>query len=135
MLRRDFLLMTAAVTLATPLSAATGKPYTPALLEAEMAAGKVVFLDFTATWCSTCRSQGRVIAALRAENPAYDRAISFIDVDWDTWKDSDIVFDRGIPRRSTLIVLQGEREIGRIVAGTARKEIKALLDLALQAAA
>jgi hypothetical protein len=40
-----------------------------------------------------------------------------------------------VPRRSTLVVLKGDQEPGRIVAGTAREDIKALMDLALQAAA
>jgi len=134
--RRDFILLTAAVTLAAPLArAGTGSLYTPELLEAELAAGKTVFLDFTATWCSTCKTQARVITALQAENPAYQAAISFIDVDWDTWKDSMIVAELNIPRRSTLVVLQGDAELGRIVAGTGKAEIKALMDTALAASA
>jgi thiol:disulfide interchange protein len=94
-----------------------------------------VFLDFKASWCSTCAAQERVITALRAENPAYDQAISFINVDWDQWGDGDLVQSLNIPRRSTLVVLKGDQELGRIVAGTAEDEIKALLDLALAAAA
>jgi hypothetical protein len=39
-----------------------------------------------------------------------------------------------IPRRSTLVVLKGDQELGRIVAGTRKGDIKALLDRALQAA-
>jgi thiol-disulfide isomerase/thioredoxin len=134
MLRRDFLLMTAAISLALPLSARAATAYDPATLKADMAAGKTIFLDFKADWCSTCRAQERVIGALRAENPAYDDAITFVNVDWDLWKDGDLVRDMNIPRRSTLVVLKGETELGRIVAGTGRAEIKALLDLALGAA-
>ena len=132
--RRDFLIATAAVTLALPVAAHAAADYTPELLRAELAAGKTVFLDFMASWCSTCAAQERVISALRKENPAYDRAISFINVDWDQWADGELVRQLNIPRRSTLVVLKGERELGRIVAGTARDEIKALMDLALQAA-
>jgi thiol-disulfide isomerase/thioredoxin len=131
--RRDFLIATAAVTLALPLAARAATPYTPDLLAAELAAGKTVFLDFKASWCSTCAAQERVINALLAENPDYAR-ISFIDVDWDEWKGSDLVRDLNIPRRSTLVVLKGDAELGRIVAGTGRDEIKALMDLALQSA-
>ncbi len=40
-----------------------------------------------------------------------------------------------IPRRSTLVVLQGDKELGRIVAQTGKAEIKALVDTALAAAA
>lgn len=131
--RRDFLIATAAVTLALPLAARAGTPYTPELLAAELAAGKTVFLDFKASWCSTCAAQERVINALLSENPDYAQ-ISFIDVDWDEWNKGDLVRDLNIPRRSTLVVLKGDAELGRIVAGTGRDEIKALMDLALQSA-
>lgn len=134
--RRDFLALTAAVTLALPAAArAEGLAYTPDLLEARLAAGEVVFLDFKADWCGTCQAQGRVLAALKAENPAYEDRVTFIDVDWDTWKDDMIVAEMNIPRRSTLVVLTGAGELGRIVAGTGRAEIKALMDTALAAAA
>ena len=132
--RRDFMLATAAVTLAMPLMAAAAVDYTPDLLKAELAAGKTVFLDFKASWCSTCAAQGRAIEALQADNPAYEKAISFITVDWDTWGEGDLVAQLNIPRRSTLVVLKGDQELGRIVAGTAKAEIKALMDVALQAA-
>jgi thiol-disulfide isomerase/thioredoxin len=134
--RRDFLIATAAVTLAMPLAAqAAARAYTPDLLAAELAAGKTVFVDFKASWCSTCAAQGRAIEALKAENPAYEAQLSFLDVDWDQWGDSDIVRDMNIPRRSTLVVLQGAKELGRIVAQTGKAEIKALMDTALAAAA
>lgn len=133
--RRDFLIATAAVTLAMPIAAAqAAADYSPDLLKAELAAGKTVFLDFKASWCSTCAAQERVITALRKEDPTYGQSISFINVDWDQWADGDLVRQLNIPRRSTLVVLQGDKELGRIVAGTAKDEIKALMDLALQAA-
>lgn len=132
--RRDFMIAAAAVTLALPLVAHAAADYTPDLLKAELAAGKTVFLDFKASWCSTCAAQERVINALLADDPAYAKAISFINVDWDQWGEGDLVKQLNIPRRSTLVVLKGDQELGRIVAGTAKAEIKALMDLALQAA-
>ena len=137
MKRRDVLALGAAVTLMPLLPAmarAETQAYSPEALKAALAGGKPVFLDFKASWCSTCKAQGRVIAALKAENPAYGAQIVFMDVDWDTWKDKAIVADMNIPRRSTLVVLKGDRELGRIVAGTGRSEIKALMDMALTAA-
>lgn len=134
--RRDFLALTAAITLTAPMAraAAGSADYSADLLAAELAAGKVVFIDFKASWCGTCAAQGRAITALRSDNPAYD-AISFITVDWDMWGEGDLVKQMNIPRRSTLVVLKGDKELGRIVAGTAKDEIKALLDLGLQATA
>lgn len=133
--RRDFLAVTAAVSLVAPLPAlAYGSvAYSPQALQAALADGQTVFLDFKADWCTTCAAQSRVIQALRTENPAYDDRITFMVVDWDKWRDTQIVSDLNVPRRSTLIVLRGNEELGRIVAGTARKDIKALLDRGLQA--
>ena len=135
--RRDFIALTSTtiVTLAMPLAVrAAGLPYTPDLLAARLAADETVFLDFKASWCSTCAAQERVLNALKAESPAYEEKITFIDVDWDEYGRSQIVQDLKIPRRSTLVVLRGDRELGRIVAQTGRAEIKALMDTALEAA-
>lgn len=135
--RRDFIALTAAVSLAAPLPALAEMTkdvaYTPEALQTALANGQTVFLDFKASWCTTCAAQGRVINALRQENPAYDAGITFMPADWDQWKGSQIVRDLNVPRRSTLIVLRGDKELGRIIAGTARSDIKALLDRALQA--
>lgn len=131
--RRDFLALTAAVTL-MPMVARAASDFSPEALAAARASGKPVFLDFKASWCSTCRAQERVISALRAENPAYAAGIVFMNVDWDTWRNSAVVSAMNIPRRSTLVVLQGDAELGRLVAETGRDRIKALMDLALAAA-
>lgn len=132
--RRAFIALSAAA-LALPGGAmAFGTPYTPGAAEAAMAEGKVVFLDFHATWCSTCAAQGRVLDALTAENPAYQQQIAFFNVDWDDHGRGPLAQSLRIPRRSTLVVLKGEEELGRIVAGTGRDQIKALLDQGLAAA-
>lgn len=133
--RRAFLgASCAALVLPLPALAADRVFYTPGLAEEAMAAGKVVFLDFWTNWCSTCATQDRVISDLRRSNPDYDRQITFITVDWDIYADSPLSKNLGIPRRSTLVALKGSKEIGRIVAGTSKAEIKALLDAALASA-
>ena len=133
--RRTFVALTAATSL-FPLAALAATPadYTPDLLAAELAAGKTVFIDFKASWCSTCAAQSRAIDAIKAENPAYEEAISFINADWDQWGEGDLSKSLNIPRRSTLVVLKGDQELGRLVAVTAKDEIQGLMDLALQAA-
>jgi thiol-disulfide isomerase/thioredoxin len=135
MQRRDFLTLAASLTLA-PFAARAGEAtlYTPGAAEAAMDAGKVVLLDFWASWCSTCAAQERVLAELKAANPEYEANIVFFVVDWDEHGKGELSRALNIPRRSTLVALKGREEIGRIVAGTGEAEIKALLDAALAAA-
>ena len=130
--RRTFLASTAAFAL-LPLGLQAAEPllYTPGPAEAAMDEGKIVLLDFWASWCTTCAAQERVLAALKAENPAYEQKIVFYKIDWDVYSQDTLAKDLRIPRRSTLVLLNGREEVGRIVAGTAKADIKALLDKAL----
>ena len=106
--RRNFLAMSASLTL-FPIVARAGEAtlYTPGAAEAAMDAGKTVLLDFWASWCSTCAAQERVLAALKAENPAYEQNIAFFVVDWDEYGKGDLSKALNIPRRSTLVALKG----------------------------
>lgn len=132
--RRTILAAFAALALPGTAIATEKTFYTPGSAERLMEAGKVVLLDFWASWCTTCAAQVRVMDRLRAENPAYDRAISFVTVDWDQHAQGQLARDLAIPRRSTLVVMKGRTEIGRIVAGTREADIRALLDAAVAAA-
>lgn len=130
--RRFFLTGLIAATSVPALAQAAGfTDYEPGAVEAALADGKTVFVDYSATWCSTCKRQERVINALRASDPIYDEKLTFIKVDWDTYKNHEVTVFREIPRRSTLIVLRGDAELGRVVAGTSESQIKALMDSGL----
>jgi len=132
MYRRSFLALATTFSLVPALAFAEGfVDYTPGLIKAELKAGKTLFVDYSAVWCSTCARQERVVNALRASNPDYDKAMSFIKVDWDTYSRHDVTKSRAIPRRSTLLVLRDSSELGRIVAGTSESEIQALMDRGL----
>lgn len=103
------------------------RAFAPGLVADRLSARETVFRDFKAAWWSTCRAQVRVIGALKEENAAYeDTFISidrFISIDWDDGGNARLAQDLNTPRRSTLVVLKGEREQGRIVAGTSRADI------------
>jgi len=131
--RRDFLLAAAATVAATPAIAET-VDYAPGLVKRELAAGETLFLDFKASWCSTCSVQERVIDTLRSNNPDYDRHILFVDIDWDRYRKAPLTRSLAIPRRSTLVALKGDMELGRVVAATSESAIRDLMDLALSAA-
>ncbi|MEO0342710.1 MAG: thioredoxin family protein [Pseudomonadota bacterium] len=107
--------------------------YKPGLVEEALDDGLTVLLDFAADWCSTCKRQERVIGQLRGENPNYD-AILFVRVNWDIYRTADITRDLKVPRRSTLVLLKGQDELGRLVAQTSTDRIKGLLDIGLEAA-
>ena len=59
MQRRDFLGLTAALaSIPFSLSAASNRlPYSPGLVASSLAVGETVFLDFKASWGTTCRAQ------------------------------------------------------------------------------
>lgn len=132
-MKRRHVLALALAAAAAPYAALAGDfvDYKPGVIESALEDGKTVFVDYSATWCSTCKRQERVINALRAEDPAYDAAMTFVKVDWDTYKNHEITVFREIPRRSTLIVLRGDDELGRLVAGTSKSQIKGLMDQGL----
>lgn len=116
---------------AIPAKAAEWVEYDNGVIADALKSGKTVFVDYSAVWCSTCRVQERKINQLRAENPAYDQAMTFVQVDWDQWGKAPVSTSRKIPRRSTLLVLKGNKELGRIVAGTSTSQIKGLMDMGL----
>lgn len=131
MIRRHFLAAMLIVGAASAAQAGGFVAYEPGLIDSELSQGKTVFVDYSASWCLTCKAQERVIGRLMQENPDYATAMTFVRVDWDEWSKDPVTTGRDIPRRSTLIVLQGDRELGRIVAGTDEADIRALMDLGL----
>ncbi len=131
--RRTFI-ATASATALLPVAAnAIGLEYTPGLVKERLAAGETVFIDFAAHWCTTCRALERVIGQLLGDNPAYEENITFVRVDWDEYGRGELATELNIPRRSTLVVLKGDEELGRLVARTSQGDIQRLLDTALNA--
>jgi len=130
--RRHFLITTTAlVALPIPAFAQEWVEYKPGVIKSLLNEGKTVLVDYSAVWCSTCRAQERVLNDLRDMNPVYDEAMVFVRVDWDDYGRHTVTTSRKIPRRSTLLVLRGSEELGRIVAGTRVSDIEALMNLGL----
>lgn len=100
-----------------------GSAFDRAAFDAALAAGGPVLIDISATWCSTCKAQARVVEQLVSE-PAYADYQIFV-VDYDTQK--DVMRSFGASQRSTLIAFSGATEVGRIVGDTRADSIEALL--------
>ena len=131
--RRTFIATASAIALLPATANAIGLEYTPGLVKERLAAGETVFIDFAAHWCTTCRAQERVIGQLLGDNPAYEENITFVRIDWDQYGRGELATELNIPRRSTLVVLKGDEELGRLVARTSRGDIQGLLDTASNA--
>lgn len=130
--RRTFLALTAALPFAAqPVRAADAAPYSPEAVQAELAAGKTVVLDFSASWCPSCQAQGRSISALRDENPAYAERLAFFVVDWDTYKDTDLAKQYGITRRGALVLLKGDQVLAKTDTHSTKDALKAMFDQAI----
>lgn len=102
-----------------------GFNYTPELLKSLLDSGEPVLIGFHATWCTTCRTQERVIKALMEENADYEK-VHIITVNWDEHKRSNLVKALRIPRRSTLVMFNEGDEVGRVIAQTSPVVIEKL---------
>ena len=64
--------------------------WSPGRVEAELAAGRPVFVDFTASWCLICQVNKRVALRTNATNALFaERGIVALEADW-TRHDSEI---------------------------------------------
>ena len=73
-----------------------------------------------------------MLKKLRASYPQYDKSITFILIDWDTFGSHAVTTSRNVPRRSTMVLIKGGTEIGRLVAQISEQKIRALLDKAFE---
>lgn len=131
--RRQFLISSTALAAMPMVATAQLAPdgwvdYETGLIQTLLDEGKTVFVDYSASWCTTCKAQGRTINGIRAASEKYENMV-FVRVDWDEYGRHAVTTSRKVPRRSTLLVLRGSEELGRIVAGTRASEIEALMDL------
>ena len=130
--RRTFLALTTTLPFVARMAwAADAAPYSPEAVQAELAAGKTVVLDFSASWCPSCQAQGRSISALRDENPGYAERLAFFVVDWDTYKDTDLAKQYGITRRGALVLLKGDQVGAKTDTHSTKDALKAMFDQAI----
>lgn len=104
------------------------RAYSPEALSKAQAQGKVVVLDFHASWCPTCRKQASVLSELAGDAKLKNK-VAFLRVDFD---DADALRDKmKVSKQSTLVVLKGGKEIARATGITSREGIRDLIAKAL----
>ena len=121
MFRKAFVILA----LLLPLLAGTAwaAPYDAKAFADAQAAGKPIVVHVDASWCITCKAQRPIIAAIMA-SPEYSD-LQLFNVDFDSQK--DLMQKFGTDQRSTLIVFQGDKEVGRSTGDTDAGRIKALV--------
>jgi thioredoxin 1 len=103
------------------------EPFTQAKLDALNKSGQPVLVAIHADWCSTCKTQERVLQELLPQ-PEFKR-IKVLRMDFDQQKES--VRSLGVQYQSTLIAFKNGREVGRSTADMSPVRIAELLRLSL----
>jgi thioredoxin 1 len=103
------------------------EPYTQARLEALNKSGQPVLVVIHADWCSTCKTQERILHELLAQSDF--KRIKVLRVDFDQQR--DIVSAYGVQYQSTLVALKNGFEVGRSTAEMSPVRIADLLRLSL----
>ena len=91
-----------------------------------------VIVNFQASWSLTCQIKRDILSTLLAENQSY-QALTFVDVDWDTFGRSQWTERLKVERRSTLVALKGPTEVARVVNEPDIRALRKFLDAALSA--
>lgn len=97
--------------------------YTPEAFAAAQENGETMLVDVTADWCPTCRAQKPILDELRAEESLDD--IIFVRLNFDLHK--DFLQAHAVPRQSTILIFDGDAEVGRSIAETDRERLRSFV--------
>ena len=103
-------------------SYANVQPYDDTVFAKLLDNGEPVLIDVSATWCSTCKKQAKVIDTYFNENP--DSQLTVLKVDYDSQKAAVKRFNAR--RQSTLVLYIDGNEVSRAIAKTNKKRLFAM---------
>ncbi len=101
--------------------------YDKAQYERALAQGKPVVVDFSASWCPTCKAQKPIVTNLLLE-PRFKDLTVFV-ADYDT--EASLKKQLRITQQSTFVVFKGGQEVARSTGQTERGAIVDLFAKAL----
>ncbi len=125
-LLRSFILMLGFV-FAGLSAVAAELPFDKAKFDAAVAQGKPVIVDFSASWCPTCKQQKPIVQGLMKEEKL--QPVTLFVADFDT--EVALKKQLGVTMQSTFVVFKGGKEVGRSTGQTQPQAIAALFDKAL----
>jgi len=128
--RRIFLLSAAAATFPSLAFAYPSVAFSPAVWRDLRQTDRVIILNYRAKWSLTCQIKADLITEAIAENPDYGQ-LTFVDVDWDTFGQSQLTERLAVKRHSTLLLMKNGKEIARLVNEPFARPVRAFLDAAL----
>ena len=108
----------AALLLSTSVFAGEIKPYSEDTFNTLMANNAPVMIDVHATWCGTCKKQGKIIDAYMTDMP--DNNLTVLQVDFDDQKN---IVKQFKATKSTFVLFSNGKEIDRAIAQTDQGEL------------
>ncbi len=102
-------------------------PFDPKKFDTALAAGESVVVDFSASWCPTCKAQKPVVDKLMAL-PKYKSVTLFV-ADYD--KEVALKKQLRVVQQSTFVVFKGGKEVTRSTGQTDPAVLAAVFDKAL----
>jgi thioredoxin 1 len=109
--------------LATGTAAAAEAPFDAATFHELLASSRPVALDFSASWCPTCRAQAPLLRSITGEPGFKDLTLLVADYD----KETALRKTYQVSMQSTLIVFRNGKEVARSTGDTTRSGLARLL--------
>lgn len=102
-------------------------PFDQKKFDTAVAAGESVVVDFSASWCPTCKAQKPIVDKLMAL-PKY-KAVTLFVADYD--KEVALKKQLRVAQQSTFVVFKGGKEVTRSTGQTDRDVLARVFDKAL----
>ena len=131
MTRRNFLVSSAAACLSAAVVstsgvafAATTLPYSEENWQQALASGRPVAVRFYETWCSNCTAQGKTLAMLVNQEPAF---ADYVVIEVPFGANRAFAADLGIRRRTSIAIVVDGEVVTHVTGATGRSTIHDLL--------
>ena len=109
------------------LAVAGEVPYDQKKFDAAVAAGQPVIVDFSASWCPTCKAQKPIVDQLLGRPKFKDITLFVADYD----KEAALKRRLRVIQQSTFVVFKAGKEVARSTGQTDKDELAAVFDKAL----